>query len=121
MSRWPEGVSPRVRRPIGPPGYRLVWCDAAPFPLESALRVALEEQGIRMVTFSRRGLGVINLLVEVQGGYWTMDSSCAAHARQLGQEDTEDWLYGDIVEVQIPALRERIQAAGARKKKETPE
>jgi hypothetical protein len=87
---YPPGVPERSRRPRTP---RLL-------PLWDAVHHALREKGADLVSFSRRGPYIAEVVFEYAGQYWKLRSE-ASRSPGWTQETLEDWLYGDLVGDQL--------------------
>lgn len=87
---YPPGVPERRRRPQTP---------RTP-PLWDAVHHALRDKGANLVSFSRRGPYIAELVFKYAGQYWKLRSE-APRAPEWTQESLEDWLYGDLVDVQL--------------------
>jgi len=116
---YPEGVPhriPRKRRYVVFSSARD--CRTESIPLDSAIQDALKQMtGIEYINFYRQGAFCIEVLFSTSGyrlggGFWTVRSE-VPEAFQKGHvwtaESLEDWLYGDLVFVQMPKKIEAIQ------------
>lgn len=86
----PAGIQQRRPRPRHP---RLL-------PLWDAVALALRDKGADLVSFSRRGPYIAEVVFEYGGKYWKLRSE-ARRDPGWTQESLEDWLYGDLVDVQL--------------------
>lgn len=76
-------------------------------PLKEALALALQERGATLVNFYRHGPFSAKVLFSYGAGYWTIESNAPRHP-DWAQDALEDWLYGDLVHVQLSSKLEQI-------------
>jgi hypothetical protein len=74
-----------------------------PLPLELALRNALLPKGFSLAQLYRHGPRRVRILINRGDGYWTLESQMPLYLG-LGQDDIDDWLYGDLLDYQLPQL-----------------
>jgi Glycine zipper len=94
---------------------------SVPPPLEVAVRQYFEQNDIRirrqrlkMSGFYRTGSRSIKITVGLGHSYWAIESH-AAFNEGWTQESVEDWLYGDLVFVQLPKFINQMELrAGSR-------
>ena len=97
---YPPRVPERRRRPETPRIPRAAGTAPARSPLWEAVLHALRDQGIVLVNFSRRGPYIAEVVFKHAGQHWRLRSE-APRAAGWTQESLEDWLYGDLVDVQL--------------------
>ena len=78
-----------------------------PLPLEAALRSYFTKQGIPLIAFYRLGPNAAQILFQYREQYWTVLSRAPANPNWT-LEELDDWLYGDIVGLQLPTKLSEI-------------
>lgn len=76
--------------------------------LKDAVEDALRARGATLLNFYRRGPYSAEVLFEFQGQFWTITSQAPFH-EQWNQTALDDWLYGDLVDHQLPRKLVEIQ------------
>lgn len=76
--------------------------------LKEALGQALLERGVVLVNFYRHGPFTAAVLFSNGAGYWTIESHAPRHP-DWTQAALDDWLYGDLVDVQLRRKLEEIK------------
>jgi hypothetical protein len=76
--------------------------------LKEAVEQALQDKGAALLNFYRRGPYSAEVLFEYQGQFWTISSQAPFHD-EWTQAALNDWLYGDLVDVQLPRKLVEIQ------------
>ena len=72
-----------------------------PLPLEGAIRTYFGRRNLPVIGFYRLGPRVAKVLFRYRDQFWTI-SSDAPESANWTPETLDDWLYGDIVEKQLP-------------------
>lgn len=80
-----------------------------PTPLNVAVRQYFEQKGLPIAGFYRPAPNVVRVAFGFEGRGWLVESYAPINL-QWTIEQLEDWLYGDLTEVQLPAKLNRIQA-----------
>ena len=83
-----------------------------PLSLREALRRALSERGAALSNFYRLGTHGAKVLFFYDGSYWTIQS----HAQEVEgwtREALDDWLFGDLVDVELTRRLKEIDGADA--------
>ena len=77
-------------------------------PLEMALREYFRQAGLELVFFypAPRG-GKVTFRYD-PSAYWTVESVMPDDL-QLSREDSLDWLYGNLIDAELPKAQQRIQ------------
>ena len=79
-----------------------------PSPLNLAVRAYFTQQGYEVIGFYRLGRYAIKVLFQHENAYWTVISQ-ADETFEWNQEALDDWLYGDLIDCQLPAKLHQIQ------------
>jgi hypothetical protein len=79
------------------------------FSLKDALEQALRDKGAVLINIYRRGPYRAEVLFRYGGQYWTIESEAPFH-EQWTQAALDDWLYGDLVDHQLPQQIAQIQS-----------
>lgn len=77
-------------------GFGLAATNRPKYSLEQALRLELAQYGGELVSLERTAPNYVVAVVRVGGRYLSAASSAPTG---LGPEQTEDWLYGDLLDV----------------------
>ncbi len=72
-----------------------------PLPLTVALQKEIDRAGCKMIEFYRCGPYVVKVLLDYKGGFWTLCSE-APKVDGWEVENLEDWLFGDLIDFQLP-------------------
>jgi len=70
--------------------------------LETSVRNHLTSQGALLVELYRHGPYRVEILFAYAGQYWTIEST-APPASDWTQENLDDWLFGDLMDHQLPS------------------
>lgn len=73
---------------------------ALPLSLEEALQAEFTARRIKLIQLYRGGPYQLEVLFFANGGYWTV-ASTAPQTPGWHQIDLDDWLFGDLVDVQL--------------------
>jgi hypothetical protein len=79
-------------------------------PLEMAIREYFKNQGLEVVFFYPAPRAVKVTFRYHANAYWTVESIMPDHL-QLSPEDSADWLYGNLIAVELPNILSRIKLA----------
>lgn len=79
-------------------------------PLEMAIREHFKNCGLEVVFFYPAPRAVKVIFRNGANAYWTVESVMPDHL-QLSAEDTADWLYGDLIAVELPKVLRRLKRA----------
>jgi hypothetical protein len=79
-------------------------------PLEMAIREYFRERGLEVVFFYPAPRAVKVTFRYGESDYWTVES-VMPDGLQLTPEDSADWLYGNLIAVELPTILRRIQRA----------
>jgi hypothetical protein len=89
--------------------------ESVPPPLEVAVRQYFEQTDIRigrqklkMSGFYRTGSRSIKITVSLGNSYWVIESRAAINEGWT-QESVEDWLYGDLLFIQLPKFINQME------------
>jgi hypothetical protein len=80
-------------------------------PLEMAIREYLARLGFEVTFFYPAPRAVKVTFRYGPTAYWTAESVMPDSLPQLSPEDSADWLYGNLVENELPAVLRRIRRA----------
>lgn len=80
----------------------------AQLPLKEAVEQALRNNNATLIAFYRRGPYRAEALFSYKEQFWTIASEAPFHD-QWTQDALDDWLYGDLVDHQLPAKLRQIQ------------
>ncbi len=80
-----------------------------PLPLEAAIRAYFGKMNLPVVGFYRLGPRAAKVLFRYREQFWTIMSR-APESSNWTSEMLDDWLYGDIVEKQLPIRLRNIDA-----------
>ena len=125
-NNYPPGIPPRSPRPRGEngPGAAIAlallgWAVTSnplgllaggaignslgnqPLPLDAALRTYFTSQGLPFIGFYRLGPRAAQVVFRHRDQYWTLMSR-APESVHWTLEALDDWIYGDIVDQQLP-------------------
>lgn len=78
-----------------------------PLPLEAAIRAHFTKLGLPVIGFYRLGPRMAKVLFHYHDQFWTVTSS-APDSPDWKLDDLDDWLYGDIIENQLPPKLDEI-------------
>ena len=81
-----------------------------PQPLEMAIRHHLSELGLEVIFYYPAPRSVKVTFRYDPNAFWTVESIIPDHL-QLSTQDAEDWLYGNLITVELPKVFRRIQRA----------
>lgn len=79
-------------------------------PLEMAIRETLAKCGLEVVFVYPAPRAVKVTFRQGANAYWTVESIMPDHL-QLAPEDSIDWLYGNLVQVELPKVLSRMRRA----------
>lgn len=79
-------------------------------PLEMAIREYLASCGLEVVFVYPAPRSVKVTFRQGANAYWTVESSMPDYL-QLAPEDSTDWLYGNLIQVELPKVLSRIRRA----------
>ena len=77
-------------------------------PLEMAIREYLSKWGLEVVFVYPAPRAVKVTFREGTSAYWTVESIMPDHL-QLSPEDSSDWLYGNLINVEMPKVLSRMK------------
>jgi hypothetical protein len=80
-----------------------------PLPLETALRAYFTQIGLPVIGFYRLGPRAAKVLFSHHNQFWIVESHAPDNPNWT-PNDLDDWLYGDIVENQLPTKLGEIDA-----------
>lgn len=80
-------------------------------PLEMAIREYLQRLGFEVTFFYPAPRAVKVTFRYGPTAYWTAESRTPESLQHLSPEDTADWLYGNLVKNELPAVVHRIKRA----------
>ena len=80
-----------------------------PLPLEAAVRSYFTQKGLPVIGFYRLGPRAAKVLFRYRDQYWIVISRAPENPFWT-PETLDDWLYGDIIERQLPAKLAEIDA-----------
>ena len=80
-----------------------------PLPLEAAIRSYFTRRELMVVGFYRLGPKAARVLFQYRDQFWTITSRAPENSSWT-PEALDDWLYGDIVEKQLPRQLRNIDA-----------
>ena len=81
-----------------------------PLSLEAAIRAYLAEKGLAVIGFYRYGPQKVKVSFRYAPDKYWMIASSAPPSPHWTQEDIDDWLYGDLIDKQLPAAWAKISA-----------
>lgn len=84
-----------------------------PQNLEFAIRDYFAKTGLQVAFFYRAPRAIKVRFTPNNNAYWTIES-VMPNGLNLSPEDTEDWLYGNIVEKELPKKIRKIKSFLAR-------
>lgn len=79
-------------------------------PLEMAIRELFSKYGFKVIFFYPAPRAIKVTFQYGENDYWTVESVMPDDL-YLSPEDTADWLYGNLVEVELPKVLRRIRRA----------
>ena len=79
-------------------------------PLEMAIREYFKSQGLEVVFFYPAPRAIKVTFRHGINAYWTIESVLPDHL-QLLPEDSADWLYGNLIAIELPKVLQRIKRA----------
>lgn len=79
-------------------------------PLEMAIRDYLAQQGLEVIFFYPAPRAVKVTFRYDANDYWTVEC-VMPDGLQLSAEDTADWLYGNLITVELPKVLRRLKRA----------
>jgi hypothetical protein len=79
-------------------------------PLEMAIREYFAKCGLEVVFFYPAPRAVKVTFRDCANAYWTVESVMPDDLK-LSPEDSADWLYGSLIEVELPKVMPRIKRA----------
>ncbi|MCA1629032.1 MAG: hypothetical protein LC785_03180 [Acidobacteria bacterium] len=79
-------------------------------PLEMAIRDYFTKHGLEVIFFYPAPRAAKVTFQYGENDYWTIESVMPDDL-QLPPEDTADWLYGNLIKVELPKVQRRIRRA----------
>lgn len=79
-----------------------------PQPLRDALAIEFHDRGVRLAELYRKSARHAEVLFERGGDFWTIHSK-APDVPGWTQEKLDDWLFGDLVDVQLTDRLKQVQ------------
>lgn len=79
-----------------------------PLPLESAIRSYFTARGLDVIGFYRLGPRAVQVLFRHGEQYWMVASRAPDNANWT-LDSLDDWLYGDLIDLQLPAKLAEIE------------
>lgn len=80
-----------------------------PLSLEAAIRTYFSKLGLPVIGFYRLGPRAANVLFRYRDQFWTV-GSIAPNSPDWKAAELDDWLYGDIIERQLPVKLAEINS-----------
>lgn len=80
-----------------------------PMSLEAAVRAHFTTKGLQVINFYRLGPKAAKVLFRYRDQFWILESR-APESSGWTPDSLDDWLYGEIVEKQLPAKLAEIDA-----------
>ncbi len=82
-------------------------------PLEMAIRDYFTKRGLEVIFYypAPRAIKVTFRYNLNPNAYWTVESVMPDHLKLPSQEDNADWLYGNLIKVELPKVLRRIKRA----------
>jgi hypothetical protein len=77
-------------------------------PLEMAIREYLTKRGLEVVFVYPAPRAVKVTFRQGANAYWTVQSTMPDHL-QLSSDDSADWLYGNLIQVELPKVLSRMR------------
>ena len=80
-----------------------------PLSLETAIREYFTQQSLSVIGFYRQGYYGIKVLFQFgKSGFWVVESRVPKQPGVWPTEVRDDWLYGDVIDIQLPAKFQQI-------------
>jgi hypothetical protein len=80
-------------------------------PLEMAVRDYFDKQRLKVIFFYPAPRAVKVTFQYGDNDYWTVESVMPDHMHYSSPEDIADWLYGNLIQVELPKVLRRIRRA----------
>jgi hypothetical protein len=80
-------------------------------PLEMAIRDYFNQRGLEVIFYYPAPRAVKVTFRRSPNAYWTVESVMPDHLRYTSPEDNADWLYGNLIKVELPKVLRRINRA----------
>lgn len=84
-----------------------------PQPLEAAVREYFANKSLQVIFFQRAPRAVKVTFRDGASSYWTIQS-VMPNELGLSPQDTDDWLYGNLIKNELPKLARRVRALKAK-------
>ena len=80
-------------------------------PLEMAVREYFKSCGLDVVFYYPAPRAIKVTFRYAPNAYWTIQSALPDNLSRLSPEDSDDWLYGNLIEVELPKVLPRLRRA----------